>query len=188
MTVVMGLPSKGGDVMPRRRGSRQLAAVLVGIWGMIAPMAVSAGSLPSPSEKTILTISGKIDATNKDDTAQFDRAMLEALGTVSMETTTPWHQGRQRFEGVSLAKLMNYVGAKGEYVVAIALNDYVTEIPLRDFVEHGPILAMKRNGEYMPVRDKGPLFIMYPLDSKPELQRQLYYGRCAWQVAKLVVK
>jgi hypothetical protein len=174
--------------MTRGRGSRQLAAVLVGIWGMIAAMAVSAGTLPSPSEQPILTISGKIDTTNKGDTAQFDRTMLEALGTVSIETTTPWYEGRQRFEGVSLAKLMSYIGAKGEHVVAIALNDYVTEIPLSDFVEHGPILAMKRNGEYMPVRDKGPLFIVYPFDSKIELKKQLYYGRCAWQVARLVVK
>ena len=114
--------------------------------------------------------------------------MLEALGTVSMETTTPWYEGRQRFEGVSLAKLMSYIGAKGEHVVAIALNDYVTEIPISDFAEYGPILAMKRNGEYMPVRDKGPLFIMYPFDSKLELKKQIYYSRCAWQVARLVVK
>jgi hypothetical protein len=175
--------------MPRGRVSRQLAAVLVGLWGMIAAVAVGAASpLTSPSEKPILIISGKIEATNKGDTAQFDRTMLEALGTVSIETTTPWYQGPQRFEGVSLAKLMSYIGAKGEHVVAIALNDYVTEIPISDFAEYGPILAMKRNGEYMPVRDKGPLFIMYPFDSKLELKKQIYYSRCAWQVARLVVK
>jgi hypothetical protein len=173
--------------MPRGRVSRQLAAVLVGLWGMIAAVG-AASPLTSPSEKPILIISGKIEATNKGDTAQFDRTMLEALGAVSIETTTPWYQGPQRFEGVSLAKLMSYIGAKGEHVVAIALNDYVTEIPISDFAEYGPILAMKRNGEYMPVRDKGPLFIMYPFDSKLDLKKQIYYSRCAWQVARLVVK
>jgi hypothetical protein len=50
------------------------------------------------------------------------------------------------------------------------------------------ILALKRNGEYMPVRDKGPLFVIYPFDSKPELKTQTYYGRSVWQVAKIVVK
>jgi hypothetical protein len=89
---------------------------------------------------------------------------------------------------VSLDKLMKHVGAKGQRVVAIALNDYSTEIPIEDFAKYGTILALKRDGEYMPVKDKGPLFIIYPYDSKPELKNQTYYGRSAWQVAKLIVK
>jgi hypothetical protein len=38
------------------------------------------------------------------------------------------------------------------------------------------------------VRDKGPLFIVYPYDSKPELKSQTYYGRSAWQLAKLIIE
>jgi hypothetical protein len=147
-----------------------------------------AGALGSPNEKPILTISGAIQETNKDEAAQFDRAMLESLGMVSVETTTPWHNGTVKFEGVSLDKLMKHVGAKGQRVVAIALNDYSTEIPIEDFAKYGTILALKRDGDYMPIKDKGPLFIIYPYDSKPELKSQTYYGRSAWQVAKLVVK
>ena len=44
------------------------------------------------------------------------------------------------------------------------------------------LLALKRNGAYMPVRDKGPLFIVYPYDSSPELKHQKYYSRSAWPV------
>jgi hypothetical protein len=40
----------------------------------------------------------------------------------------------------------------------------------------------------MAVRDKGPLFIIYPYDSDPQLQNQTYYTRSAWQVAKLIVE
>ena len=166
----------------------QLVGALIGIFGIIAASTASARSLASPSQKPILTISGKIELTNKEGTAQFDRAMLESLGTVSIETTTPWYKGPVTFEGVPLDKLMKHVGAKGQSVVAVALNDYTTEIPMEDFEKHGPILALKRNGEYMPVRDKGPLFIIYPFDSKPELKSQTYYGRSAWQVSNLIVK
>jgi hypothetical protein len=148
----------------------------------------TAGPLSMPADKPILTISGSIQSTNKDGAAQFDRAMLESLGMVGVETSTPWHNGRVKFEGVSLDKLMKHVGATGQRVVAVALNDYSTEIPIEDFAKYGAILALKRDGEYMPVKDKGPLFIIYPYDSKPELKSQTYYGRSAWQVAKLVVK
>ena len=148
----------------------------------------AAGTLPQPTDKPILTISGAIANTNKENTAQFDRAMLEALGVETIETTTPWYDGPVKFEGVRLDKLMQHVGATGDLVLAVALNDYTREIPAADFAEHSPILALKLNGEYMPVSDKGPLFIVYPFDADEALQNQTYYGRSVWQVSQLVVK
>ena len=143
--------------------------------------------LPSPSGKVILTVSGRIDATNKGERAEFDYAMLEALGMDRIETTTPWYDGVVRFDGVRMQRLLQAVGASGETVTAVALNDYTTEIPLKDIRRYGVLLAMKRNGSDMPVSDKGPLFIIYPYDSKPELKSQRYYSRSAWQVASLEV-
>ncbi|MBF9233176.1 molybdopterin-dependent oxidoreductase [Microvirga alba] len=149
---------------------------------------VTAGSLATPTEKPILTVAGRIDTTNKDDTAQFDRPMLEALGMVTVETTTPWYNGPVKFEGILLDKLLKHVGAVGERALIVALNDYTSEIPVEDFAKYNVILALKRNGEYMPVRDKGPLFVIYPFDSNPDLKSQTFYGRSVWQVAKIVIK
>jgi hypothetical protein len=147
-----------------------------------------AGTLPKPAGKTILTISGNIANTNVNGAAQFDREMLESIGVVAVETNSPWYDGRVRFEGVPLKKLMAFVGAKGTIVTAVALNDYVSTIPMEDFNKFNVILAMKRDGNYMEVREKGPLFVIYPYDSSPELQTQTYYTRSAWQVAKLIVE
>lgn len=144
--------------------------------------------LAKPAGKPILVISGKITNTNVGETAQFDRDMLEALGLQTVETANPWYDGRMRFEGVSIDKLMRLVGAKGTKVTAVALNDYVSSLPMEDFKKFNVILAMKRDGTYMAVRDKGPLFIIYPYDSDPQLQTQTYYTRSAWQVAKLIVE
>jgi len=164
-----------------------VASVMI-LLGFLTVNAAAADPLPAPSGKPILTISGKIATTNKDGTAQFDREMLEELGLETVETNTPWYSGPVKFEGVSLDKLMKRVGASGERAVVVALNDYSSEIPMEDFAKYNVILALKRNGEYMPVRDKGPLFVIYPFDSKPELKSQTFYGRSVWQVAKIVVK
>lgn|SRR5690606_23914247 len=144
--------------------------------------------LAKPTGKSILVISGNISKTNVGDTAQFDRGMLEAMGLETVETTNPWYDGRVRFDGVSMKKLMAAVGAKGTKVTAVALNDYVSSLPIEDFDKFNVILAMKRDGNYMAVRDKGPLFIIYPYDSDSQLQSQTYYTRSAWQVAKLIVE
>jgi hypothetical protein len=169
------------------------AKVKTGLAGALLALAAFVGaayaaSLAMPTDRPILTISGKISVTNKDNTAQFDRAMLESMGLVTVETTTPWHEGKVKFEGVSLDKLMKQVGASGQRVVVVALNDYTTEIPIDDFGKFNVILAIKRNGEYMSVRDKGPLFVIYPYDSSPDLKSQTYYARSAWQVAKIDVR
>ena len=50
------------------------------------------------------------------------------------------------------------------------------------------LLALKRNGEYMPVRDKGPLFIVYPFDSRPEPSISGSTRGSAWQLARLDVR
>ena len=141
-----------------------------------------------PKGRPILTISGGVEFTNQDDVAVFDREMLESLGMESITTKTPWYDEPVTFEGVPLDELMELVGAKGDRVVAVALNDYTTEIPISDFEEYGTLLALKRDGEYMPIRDKGTLFVVYPYDSSSELQVQIYYGRSAWQLHELIVK
>ncbi|MBN7806897.1 MULTISPECIES: oxidoreductase [Agrobacterium] len=167
---------------------RIVRLVLSAILAITLFSSAHAGSLPQPTGKTILTISGNIANTNADGAAKFDRDMLEAIGIVTVETHSPWYDGLTRFEGVSLKKLMDLVGAKGTTVTAVALNDYVSTLPMADFDKFNVILAMKRDGSYMEVREKGPLFVIYPYDTAPELQTQTYYTRSAWQVAKLIVK
>ncbi len=83
---------------------------------------------------------------------------------------------------------MEAVGATGDRIVSIALNDYSAEMPMEDARKYGVLLALKRDGEYMTVRDKGPLFIIYPFDSNPDLKAQKYYSRSVWQIARIEVK
>lgn len=147
-----------------------------------------AGTLPKPEGKVLLTLTGNIANTNADGKAVFDTASLEKLGMISFQTNSPWYNGRTTFTGISLQKLMDYVGAKGTIVKVTALNDYTTVIPLSDFKKYNVILALKINGEYMRVRDKGPLFIVYPYDSVPELNNQVFYSRSAWQVSKMSIE
>ena len=164
-----------------------LGAMMVGLGAAVA-QTVAGGPLPEPTGRIILAVSGKISVTNDGDSAKFDRPMLEELGLVSFTTVTPWYDGPVTFEGVPMAKLLQRLGGQGETVQAVALNDYSTEIPVADFARWGVLLALKRDGAYLSIRDKGPLFIVYPYDTNAELRSPRYYGRSAWQVARLVVR
>ncbi|EWY35806.1 hypothetical protein N825_34280 [Skermanella stibiiresistens SB22] len=147
-----------------------------------------AQTLPTPLGKPILSVSGSISLTNEGRDAVFDREMLEALGTVAFETATPWDKRPVRFEGVPLGRLLDLLGTSGTKLTAIALNDYSAELPIEDTRKYEVILALKRDGEYMPVRGKGPLFIVYNFDADPELNSQKFYSRSVWQVVRLEVR
>ena len=159
---------------------RTFCMVLVSLFGFSGMPSAGAAE-----PEVVLTVEGELEGGKPVD---FTMAELEALGSATIRTTTPWHDGVQTFEGVPMAALMKKVGANGSLLYVVALNDYSSEVPIADFEEHGVILAYKLNGEYMKVVDKGPLFVMYPFDDKEELSSELYYTRAVWQVRKITVE
>jgi hypothetical protein len=178
----------GRDIVLNSTCMKSIVAPVLGAFAFLAASFAGAAMLAVPADKPILAISGKISDTNKDGTAVFDRAMLEALGMTSFTTNTPWYKEPVKFEGVPLDKLMSAVGASGDRIVVVALNDYSAELPMEDAKKYNVMLALKRDGEYMSVRDKGPLFIVYPFDSNPDLKNQKFYSRSVWQIARIEVK
>ena len=158
--------------------------VLAALW---SPVAAQAAPLPAPSGEVVLRIDGEIETVTADGVAAFDLAGLEALPVVTMTTSTPWTDGVATFDGVLLKDLLALVGARGSTIVATAFNDYSVRFPARD--EHGmePLVAYRLNGEPMSVRDKGPLWIVYPYDQNLAAQSETYYSRSIWQVVRITV-
>lgn len=146
-------------------------------------------ALEKPSGGIILTVDGKITITNgPDGQAVFDRAMIEAMDVGEIITETPWTDGAVRFEGVRVRDLLAAVGAEGSTVHAIAINDYAVEIPIADFNDYDVILAYRANGKTMRIRDKGPLWVIYPWNEKPELRDEVHHTRSIWQLKRMTVK
>ena len=144
--------------------------------------------LATPRNKVVLSLTGRVARTNAAGRADFDMDMLAALPQRQVITHTPWHQGEQTFTGPLLRDVLSEAGADGGTLVAVALNDYRCEIPVEDTRQFDVILARLHDGEPMRVRDKGPLFVVYPFDSDPRLRTERYYARSAWQLRTLIVQ
>lgn len=150
--------------------------------------ALPATALEPAKGKVILTVSGKIAEKNAGETAVFDLAMLEKLPQQTFTTKTPWDKQPVKFTGPFLRDVLAAVKANGTTIKASALNDYKTAIPLDDAKRFDMVLAYKMNDKAIPVRTKGPLFIIYPFDTKPELQATMYYERSAWQLKSIDIE
>jgi hypothetical protein len=156
-----------------RRGA--LALVLAALIAL--PGAARAGDV-------LLTVTGAIAS---DKPATFDRDALSDLPRAQFTTSTVWTAGRIRFAGVRLRDLMDAVGAHGATLHAVGLNDYAIDLPMSDAAADGPIIAYEMNGKPMSVREKGPLWIVYPYDSDVRFRTEITYGRSVWQLVRIEV-
>ena len=156
-----------------------LAAPLAGLAG-------AAGALDMPTGPVVLSLRGAgIAGANIEGRADFDMPMLERLPQQSIQTGTPWYSGPRKFTGPLLRDVLAAAGAKAGAMRLVALNDYRVQVPMEDALEHGMILARLLDDKPMSVRDKGPLFAMYPFGAQPALRNAVYFSRCIWQLRSI---
>ncbi|WP_342069005.1 oxidoreductase [Yoonia algicola] len=146
-----------------------------------------AQQIEAPSGDVVLTVSGALSMTNDGDQLLLDLDMLMALPATTFETSTIWTEGVHQFKGVSLADFAASVGAEAGLFLATAINDYTVEIPFSDAVTGGPIIAYLMDGEAMSVRDKGPLWVIYPYDSNSLYRSEVVYSRSIWQLDRVEI-
>jgi hypothetical protein len=145
-------------------------------------------ALEAPAGRPILTISGALSKPNAGTVAKLDMRMIEALPQQTFTTRTPWYAKPVTFTGPLLADVMAAVGGKGSALSATAINDYTITIPMDDVNARRVIVARLIDGKPIPVREKGPLFVVYPFDSDAALRTSTYYERSIWQLKSLEVK
>lgn len=148
-------------------------------------MATAAASVAATSAETMLAIFDKSEPAKP---LEISRDALLAMPKQSVKTATPWTEGVVDFEGVALADLLSLSVVKPTTIHAIALNDYAVDIPAEDASIPGVIVAYKMNGEFISVRDKGPLWLIYPLSGRPDLDTEGTRAKMIWQLKALELR
>lgn len=151
-------------------------------------LAGSTEGINVPDGPVILTVSGNIDHTNVGSEAQFDRAMLAALPQHEFETRTPWTEGSSDYSGPLVRDLLAFLSPESDVVHVSALNGYEAEIPVSDFNDYDVILAMEKDGKAIPIREYGPLWVLYPFDQDETLLSEKIRFRAVWQVMHINVR
>ena len=114
----------------------------------------------------------------------YDLATIEEVGVYRLITTSPFEDGDLTFEGVLLADLLAKEGiAEATGVELSAIDGYSHVIPREDWTSYPVLLATRQDGE--PLSDLGPLRIIYPISSHPELADELYEARWVWALTTI---
>jgi hypothetical protein len=146
----------------------------------------SADTFDPPKGDVLLTIHGLITATNGEDgNLQLDQAQLEALPQTEFSTSTTWTSGKPLFKGVLLKDLIAAVGASGGTITLRAVNDYAITMPVAEAADDAPLLAFLMDGQTMSLRDKGPVWMVYPYDVDEKFRTEEVFSRSIWQLTDI---
>ncbi|HMR29314.1 MAG TPA: molybdopterin-dependent oxidoreductase [Geminicoccaceae bacterium] len=168
---------------PTRRG---FLAFGIGVAGMPCGRTASA-AVPEPRSEVILTVEGAIGDGRSAGPVRFDIDALRGLGVYTLRSRTPFTEGESDFEGVLGRNVMAAVQAHGSQATAYARNDYSAEIPLSDFADWDVLLVTHMDGRRLRLRDKGPLWIVYPWSQHPELDNRVTRQKSVWQLYRFSV-
>ena len=148
----------------------------------VARRVLLAAALPGPAaaaEEPVLDVEGAIRPPSP---RRLTLSQIEATGRVELLTRTPWTLGPQRFAGVPLRHLLDMVGAQGTTLRAAGLNDYAVSMPIAEALASDAFLATRQDDAPIPVRLRGPFWIVFPWSQRPELETAEHRRRAVWQL------
>ncbi|MFT3972620.1 MAG: molybdopterin-dependent oxidoreductase [Amaricoccus sp.] len=155
----------------RMRGGLRLLAILA-----LAAVA-SAGQAMAETALTLVNGSQTLDLSADD---------LAAMPQTTIKTENEFVDGTVTYVGPLVRDVLARVGLdKVDNVRFVAANDYYVDVPTQNFRDYGAILAVQADGERLSRRDKGPVWLMYPISDYPELHDPIYSRRLIWQVVKI---
>lgn len=109
-------------------------------------------------------------------------AMLKALPETVYKTSTVWTEGLNEFKGARLVDLLAAIDARPKSVIAWAINGYMAEFDPTQEGWNEALIAYSVNGKPMQVREKGPLWIVFPYDDSPKFRSDYIYSHSVWQL------
>ena len=151
------------------------------------PSLKSTEPIPRPGKSVVLTVVGATAGNTASGNIEFDIATLERIGLVRFTSKNRWYKEPMTYEGVLGSAFLDAVGVpdRATTIRATALNDYVVRIPIEDLRRWPVVLALTLNGKYMSIRDKGPIWIVYPNHVFEELAGPAHQGKWIWQLKEI---
>jgi hypothetical protein len=155
--------------------------VAVAVIACVAALALAGAASVRAAGPTALTLSGAgaetLDLTLDD---------LAKLPQVTVVTGHQFADGEVTYRGPLVRTVIDRLSL-GQYAELrfTAANGYYVDIPTSDFVLFDAILAMEADGARLSRRDKGPLWLMYPMSDNVSLSDPIYISRLIWQVVRI---
>ncbi|WP_147307899.1 hypothetical protein [Fulvimarina endophytica] len=174
-----------------------VAAILAGTAGLLAPGSRTARAAGGGDDLTdlarlpmdkpdapVIAIagpSGPVRTVSREDLAGLEQTVLT--------THMPWSPEVHHLEGPSLARFVSSFTQKdaADEISIEAIDGFIVTAPIAELVADGAVLVIRQDGDFLPVSAKGPAFVMFPFEERPEIADRSRFGRCIWQITRITI-
>jgi hypothetical protein len=155
--------------------TKQFVAVVFIFSSIFAPAALA-------QESVVLTLT----SASEDMLVELTEEDLLSIEQHSIFTENEFVDGLVEFTGPLVRDVVALLAdLEIEALILTAVNDYAVEIPVSDIIDYDVIFALTQDGERFSARDKGPIWVIYPMTDHIELQDRVYNDRLIWQLVRV---
>ncbi len=140
-------------------------------------------SLNAMAQHPVLTVQSEAASVS------FTLAEFKTLPSTQVRTKTIWTDKTHTFSSVTFKDLMKHlhIDTKGKKITMIALNDYSIQVAIDTLIKYNAFIAYAMDGKTMRIRDKGPLWVLYPFSDQPDINIPPYQAHAIWQLKTLII-
>lgn len=135
------------------------------------------------AQEVVLTVNNAADGR----AVTFTMDELLALPQTAFETTTIWTDGVDAYAGPSLADVLIAADMPASDLRVTAINDYSVVFPAEKIAPEAPVLAIMMNAEPFSVREKGPIWLLFPFDDDDSYKTEDNFAVSVWQLRQIDV-
>lgn len=149
--------------------------------GLLAEGLRSAGVLHAePAEQVLLTVDGSAGEH------AFGMSDLDALPQQTFITSTIWTKKPVEFSGPALMDVLKASGIGADGLRLRAANNYSIELDASMVETATPIIATRINGQAFDLRDRGPLWLVFPYDVDSRFRTEKIFAASIWQLTHIL--
>ncbi|MCB8838976.1 hypothetical protein [Aurantimonas sp. VKM B-3413] len=147
----------------------------------LKPVAAATEDPDDPAAKILSVVDG--DGR----TAKFSRLDLAQLPQTRFVTAAPFLKTPTPLEGPSVSQLLRAFDPDRTFhrIEIVALDSYLVSADISQLEADGAILAIRQDGAFLPIAEKGPAYLVFPFDDRPSLKDKSHYGLCIWQISQI---
>jgi hypothetical protein len=165
--------TKGDLLMFTSLFRRMMTVTMLALFSVTAALA----------DEIVLTVNDTTDGRS----VTFTMDDLLALPQTSFQTSTIWTDGVNTFSGPTLAAVLEAADMPFHNLRVSAINDYNVDFPAAEIKDATPILTVLINDAPFSVREKGPIWMLFPFDDNVALRTEDFFTLSVWQLIQIDV-
>jgi len=112
---------------------------------------------------------------------------LEKLPLTEYSVFNPYRKERKTYKGVLMKDMVNAFGEPGVTKISIiAVDGYHSEFVEDEWLKWDILFAIKSDGKLMGPDVNGPVKVVMPYDTSPEMDRILYEPKWIWAIKTII--